>query len=741
MTDVVLLSTADWDHPLWTNKQHQALSLAALGHRVLYVDSLGVRAPRADRSDSRRIWRRLRRGLRGPRQVRPNLWVISPLVLPGRSAGVWGALNRWSLAVSLFVADWVLDFRSPLLWTFNPQTRCYLRLRKFHATVYHCVDRIQAQPGMPVAALDEAEVDLSGAANAVFTTAPELQASIAPRNAGTHYFGNVADADHFGRALDPSLASPPDWRDGFGDGPVLMFVGAIDAYKLDLALLETLACEHPQWSFVFIGPVGETDPSTDVRGLKRLPNVHLLGPKPYASLPAYLAQAHVALLPLQINAYTRHMYPMKFFEYLAAGCPVVATAIPSLLDQGDVALLCPPDSQAFAAAINTVLAGNGPAKALRLERAQHNTYRTRTQAMLAVLDRHGLLPKQPLPPQAPPYHHVRSQWRWSWLGAQLTLLGVHVLERLGGRGWADAWLRGSLQRRPYNIGLLAGLTERCLQGGNYDEACRLIERIWDEDGEAEILRQLLFRRGSRPGTRLDQLALFEALASSTRLPLHYSGYCRVVRTYRAIDAKDDLALRHGVEGLSEIVAWLEQDPNTYCCLKPNRENRAKLLISAQLTRLRALMALKDTPGLEQASLELMESVRRYDPFAIDRKTAVRMTRNILRSLTVAAVMAWHAVDADRYDQVVNEVSRLRDACFHARFEPIIHSTQEDHRAVADALLTMLNAGRWPRECPDQRPDLEQLVDPVLLVYFPDLRRERAEKARQFLQSLSPRVMG
>ena len=741
MTDVVLLSTADWDHPLWTNKQHQALSLATLGHRVLYVDSLGVRGPRADRSDSRRIWRRLRRGLRGPRQVRPNLWVVSPLVLPGRNSGLWGAVNRWSLAVTLFVADCWLDFRTPVLWTFNPQTRRYLRLRQFHTTVYHCVDRIQAQPGMPSAALDEAEADLCGAANAVFTTSPQLQAAIAPRNAGTHYFGNVADADHFGRALDPALPPPVDWRHPLNAGPVLMFVGAIDAYKLDLTLLETLAAEHPHWSFVLIGPVGETDPSTDVRGLKRLPNVHLLGPRPYDALPAYLALADVALLPLQLNTYTRHMYPMKFFEYLAAGCPVVATAIPSLLDQGDAALLCAPEPQAFAAAIESALDGTGPEKALRLQRAQSNTYRSRTQAMLALLDRHGLLPDQPPPPQALPYHHVRSQWRWSRLGAQLQLLAVQALERLGARPRAEAWLRGLLQRRPHNTVLLAALTERCLQAGHYDEARRLIERIWQEDGDAALLRHLLFRRGSRPGSRLDQLALFEALASSTLLPLHYSGYCRVVRTYRAIDAKDDTALRRGVEGLTEIVAWLEQDPDTYCCLKPNRENRAKLLISAQLTRLRALMALRDTPGLERASLALMESVQRYDPFAIDRKTAVRMTRNILRSLTVAAVMAWHAQDADRYHQVVSEVSRLRDACFHARFEPIIHSTQEDHRAVADLLLGLLRAGCWPRQSPDQRPDLEVLVDPVLLVYFPDLRRQRAEKARQFLQSLGPRVMG
>ena len=100
-------------------------------------------------------------------------------------------------------------------------------------------------------------------------------------------------------------------------------------------------------------------------------------------------------------------------------------------------------------------------------------------------------------------------------------------------------------------------------------------------------------------------------------------------------------------------------------------------------------------------------------------------------------MAWHAKDSERYDLVISEVSRLRDACFHQRFEPIIHSTQEDHRAFADALLTFLRDARWPKDAPEHRPDLEQLVDPVLLVYFPDLRRQRAEKARRFLQSLDP----
>ena len=104
MADVVLLATADWDHPLWTNKQHVAVALAAEGHRVLYVESLGLRPAQATARDLSRILKRLRRGLRGPRRVRPGIWVWSPLVWPGGSTGLTLMLNRLSLSLGLRIA-------------------------------------------------------------------------------------------------------------------------------------------------------------------------------------------------------------------------------------------------------------------------------------------------------------------------------------------------------------------------------------------------------------------------------------------------------------------------------------------------------------------------------------------------------------------------------------------------------------------------------------------------------------
>ena len=83
MADFVVLATADWDHPLWTNKQHVAVALAAEGNRVLYVESLGLRSAQPTGRDLKRILKRLRRGLRLPRLVQKGIWVWSPLVIPG----------------------------------------------------------------------------------------------------------------------------------------------------------------------------------------------------------------------------------------------------------------------------------------------------------------------------------------------------------------------------------------------------------------------------------------------------------------------------------------------------------------------------------------------------------------------------------------------------------------------------------------------------------------------------------
>jgi len=389
MADITLLATADWDHPLWTNKQHVACSLVALGHRVLYVESLGLRSPRQAahapvatqaRSDWSRIRRRLCHGVQPPRQVRPGLWVWSPLVFPGALAGWRLAINRLVLRVGLFVWSRSLHLQADWLWTYNPMTLSVLDPRPWKRLIYHCVDAIQAQPGMPAREIEQLENRLCHRADIVFVTSPGLYRSLGTLNPQTYFYPNVADVNHFGHALNRALPIPDDLA--AIPNPRLGFVGAISNYKLDVPMLVCLARNHPEWSLVLIGPVGEGDPSTDVTSLLQLKNVHLLGTRSYGELPDYLRGFDVGLLPLRLNAYTQSMFPMKFFEYLAAGLPVVSSAIDALQPFADVAFLCDTTATAFASAIAAALKKEGPTIQKRLAAAAANTYNKRTQAML-----------------------------------------------------------------------------------------------------------------------------------------------------------------------------------------------------------------------------------------------------------------------------------------------------------------------------------------------------------------------
>ena len=114
---------------------------------------------------------------------------------------------------------------------------------------------------------------------------------------------------------------------------------------------------------------------------------------------------------------------------------------------------------------------------------------------------------------------------------------------------------------------------------------------------------------------------------------------------------------------------------------------------------------------------------------------------MMRCLAIAAVMAWHASDSQRMDAVLAQAERLRTACFAERFDSISQRTQEDHRGFADQMLERLRYCRWSTD-PSATdlsatvPSAEAFVEPLLLVYFPVLRPDRAEKAWRFLTALT-----
>ena len=383
MTSLILLSTADWDNPFWTNKQHVACELAARGCRVLYIDSLGLRRPSASAQDLARIARRLGKAAAMLRLVRENLWVWSPALLPLQRYGAVRAFNRALFSTLLGACRRRLGMPNATLWTYNPMTTRLLDIDGFDRIVYHCVDDIGVQPGMPALVLAAAEKQLVERADIVFATSPRLAETRKAWNPATHYLPNVADYDHFVKALDPATIVPGDLA--ALPRPRVGFIGAISGYKLDFALIRRIAALRPDWSIVLIGKIGEGDPWTDRRSIEGVPNLHLLGPRPYATLPAYLKGFDAAMLPSARNEYTESMFPMKFFEYLAAGRPVVSVQLPALAEFSHVARLCG-SADAFVEGLAAAIEGGGAPLETRLALARRHTYVARMDRMLALMD-------------------------------------------------------------------------------------------------------------------------------------------------------------------------------------------------------------------------------------------------------------------------------------------------------------------------------------------------------------------
>lgn len=381
--DIVLLSTADWDNPFWTNKQHVAVELARRGHKVLYIDSLGLRKPSVSKRDIKRIIRRLLKAIKPPRKVQENIWVWSPITLPWNNYSLVRLFNRVMLSCVLKLWCKTLGIKDELLWTYNPLTTELLDVKSYPLSIYHCVDEIKAQPGMPIDIIERAEKTLVQSVDYVFATSPRLTETRKAWNDNVYYFSNVSDYNHFSKAMLPDLTVPEDLKKL--SGPVLGFIGAISGYKLDLTLIKRVALSHPEWTIALIGEVGEGDPWTNIDELKNIENIYFMGPKKYQELPGYLKGFDVALLPNQINEYTDSMFPMKFFEYLSAGKPVVSVDLKAIRDFHHVVKIAE-TPEAFITAIEEVLAGNVATLEQRLNVAKEYTYQTRTEKMFNLIN-------------------------------------------------------------------------------------------------------------------------------------------------------------------------------------------------------------------------------------------------------------------------------------------------------------------------------------------------------------------
>lgn len=401
---IVCISVHPWDHPFQTSRHHLAVEFARR-NTVLFVDpplNL-VSALRSCRTPATRdrlaAWTGRRPALR---PIRDGLHVLTPPpILP------FGKVRQRPLFDALLAANLVpfraavrraagaLGFARPVLWiSFSPLFgRGVLGLLDERLSLYHCTDETATEPRAPVysAAIER---DLLGRVDLVICSSEELKRTKGGFNPFTYTVPNAADVDLFEQALDPATAPPADLA--AIPGPRIGFVGVLD-FRVDQALLAACAAARPDLQWVLIGPVhGQW---FDQAALARYPNVHFLGLKPRAALPAYLKGVDVATIPFVLDRHTSAIYPLKLHEYFAAGRPVAATPLPSLTALADSLaghLHLGAGPAGFLAAIDAALASRDRDIAARVAHARQNAWSGRA-ADISALIRQRLAARSPRP--------------------------------------------------------------------------------------------------------------------------------------------------------------------------------------------------------------------------------------------------------------------------------------------------------------------------------------------------------
>jgi glycosyltransferase involved in cell wall biosynthesis len=373
--DIVCFSN-DWTgDPL--SKTH-LMRLLARQNRILWVNSIGYRAPRVCKADIGRLLKKLVAAAKPVHEAEPNIFLLNPLAIPAYGNLQIRALNRRWLRFQVMRAMRSLGFQRPINWVFNPTAGVVAGALGEDRLIYHCVDEFSAFTGVASNAIADLEEQLLRKADLVIVSSELLYLAKVQKNPRTVLVRHGVDYSHFRRALEAQTPIPPEIAQL--PRPVIGFFGLI-ADWVDTELMVRVAQRFPAASLVILGKA-----TTDVLSLEGLPNVYLLGRKPYHDLPGYCKGFDVALMPFRINQLTLNSNPLKVREYLAAGLPVVSTPIPEVEVLGLCRIAASPEN--FLREVEAALANPGPSWQ-RSDAIRHESWEARLNEIcchLAALD-------------------------------------------------------------------------------------------------------------------------------------------------------------------------------------------------------------------------------------------------------------------------------------------------------------------------------------------------------------------
>lgn len=319
----ILCFSHDWTgDPL--SKTH-LMRVLSRDNRILWINAIPNRMPTATSKDVTRILNKVRAFTDPVREVEPNIFVLNPFAIPAYGNKAIVDLNRRSLVAQVKKAMGQLGFQNVVNMVFNPAAGMVAGQLGETELIYYCVDEYTAFTGVSNG-LRAIEEDLFRRSDLVIVSAEKLYGSKKHFNKNTHLIRHGTDWKHFRTAVEIELPTPADIA--HLPRPVIGFHGLL-ADWVDYELIKKIAERFATGSVVLVGKIA-IDAQEKIKTIAGIPNIHLLGRKPYEELPAYCRAFDVAINPFVVNELTLAANPLKVREYLAAGLPVISTDIPEV---------------------------------------------------------------------------------------------------------------------------------------------------------------------------------------------------------------------------------------------------------------------------------------------------------------------------------------------------------------------------------------------------------------------------
>lgn len=376
MKKIICLSTTNY-YPLPTRKQNVMNRLKEA--EILYFDPpVTLLAPLKDRSALKRIFAYKKPGVK----VKENITVYAtPALLPFfNKFRIINRLNQRLMATYIKRRMKEEGFEDPFLWCYSPSS-CDLVDRLPHkGLIYDCVDRHSAYRGMiNPSVVDKMEEDLAKKANWVFCTAVGLYETLIKYNKNLSLIPNGADYELFSKA-----GNAPESRKT--KGPVFGFIGMLQDC-IDYDYMEALVQEFPTGQLIL---AGKPLPGVDLSALEKYPNVIFKGLLPQKELPEVIKEFDVCLNLFKPGRLSKDVSPLKLYEYLATGKPIVSTREPlQVSDYADVIYIAD-NKEDFVLRCREALNENDPEKrTARMEYGKTASWDNRVAWMEEILGNLG----------------------------------------------------------------------------------------------------------------------------------------------------------------------------------------------------------------------------------------------------------------------------------------------------------------------------------------------------------------